>query len=611
MNMRSIKRIVTVIITGLLITLLYFNPFELFEHRIQDMLHQSPRIINNDIVVIGMDEWSLSQIGTFPWSRHVWADAINILNSVEDAQPAAIAIDVLFAQNSPDIEADWALIDAVAASDNIILASALETGLDFDGFTLETVFTGHTTPFYELEPHATNALVDGMRDTDGFIRDAVLRVNFQDEFLYSFPLAAAMKYTGLAAYDLIPWSPDGYIYSYITFAGLPGDFLEFSFSDIFEDWFDPTELAGRIVLIGPWALGMMDSHAVPISPEDLMYGVEIHANVVQMILEGNFRQRVPYDTTFVIAIMLLMVMMLIGEAVNMRTNVILSIILTVAYFTTLIIMQNQGYLLPVLTPFAAIFMAFLYNFFYNYVISSVEKSKMRDTFKKYVDPKLVDQLITNKDIDTNEVGRRKDIAIVFVDVRGFTSLTESMRDNPEIIVDSLNNYLELTSASILNNGGSIDKFIGDATMGLFNGFVPLDDYVYKAVKAGWDMAKGSAHVNQIIKDKYGLDLGFGVGIHCGEAIVGNLGPSFRKDYTAIGDSVNTAARLEGQAKRSQVIISADVYERVKDRITADFVGEVSLKGKKETVNIYSVTDVLDAPATVAETATTVDLAVAS
>jgi len=145
------------------------------------------------------------------------------------------------------------------------------------------------------------------------------------------------------------------------------------------------------------------------------------------------------------------------------------------------------------------------------------------------------------------VGSKKHIAVMFVDVRGFTPMTEGFRDTPELIVETLNEYLELTAGAVFGNGGSVDKFIGDATMALFNGFVPLDDYIYKAVKAADDMVQGAAELNASIKERYGIDIGFGVGIHCGEALVGNLGPSFRKDYTAIGDTVNTAARLESNA----------------------------------------------------------------
>ena len=191
--------------------------------------------------------------------------------------------------------------------------------------------------------------------------------------------------------------------------------------------------------------------------------------------------------------------------------------------------------------------------------------------------------------NSDEVGVKKDIAVLFVDIRGFTKISEALDDNPEQIIQILNEYLKLTSTSVFNNGGSVDKFIGDATMALFNGFVPLDDYVYKAVKAALDIVKDACALNAQLKDKYGVDIGFGMGVNCGKAVVGNLGPSFRKDYTAIGNTVNTAARLESNAKRSQVLISRDVYDIVKDRITCESVGEIPLKGKNIKFEVFSVT----------------------
>ena len=128
-------------------------------------------------------------------------------------------------------------------------------------------------------------------------------------------------------------------------------------------------------------------------------------------------------------------------------------------------------------------------------------------------------------------------------------------------------------------------------MALFNGFVPLDDYVYQSVKAAWEIVQKADKFNEHIRQDYGVDLGFGIGVHCGEAIVGNLGPSFRKDYTAIGDTVNTAARLESSAKPSQVLISKDIYDILGDRIDVESIGAIPLKGKSLPVEIYALTGV--------------------
>jgi len=347
-----------------------------------------------------------------------------------------------------------------------------------------------------------------------------------------------------------------------------------------------------IVLIGPYAIGMMDHYPVPIYRGSPMYGVEIHANVVQAILDEAFFQRAP-DWIYGLLIALLLILgMFLGETTGIRITLIVFAVVAVGYyFGALYIFSNHQIVMPLLGPPLALGIVSLYQLVYGYALQVYEKGKLRNMFSKYVDPKLVDVLIKSGEASNDGVGSKKDIAVIFVDVRGFTPMTEALRDTPEIIVETLNEYLELTSSAVFNNGGSVDKFIGDATMALFNGFVPLDDYIYKAVKAAWDMVEGAAAVNELIKTKHGIDIGFGVGVHCGTAIVGNLGPSFRKDYTAIGDAVNTAARLESNAKKSQVLISREVYDALQGRITAESIGEIPLKGKSVPMEIFALTGV--------------------
>ena len=165
---------------------------------------------------------------------------------------------------------------------------------------------------------------------------------------------------------------------------------------------------------------------------------------------------------------------------------------------------------------------------------------------------------------------------------------------PEQVVDILNSYLELTTNSIFQNGGTLDKFIGDATMAVFNAPFDLDDYIFKAVKTALDIVAGGDAIESKFLEKYGKSVGFGVGVNCGRAVVGNIGCSFRMDYTAIGDTVNTAARLEANAKRGQVLISEEVYQHVKDRVTAEPIGVIPLKGKSNSVFVYSLTGLAEA-----------------
>ena len=181
------------------------------------------------------------------------------------------------------------------------------------------------------------------------------------------------------------------------------------------------------------------------------------------------------------------------------------------------------------------------------------------------------------------------IAVLFVDIRGFTALSEQLL--PEQVVDILNGYLALTTESVFRHGGTLDKFVGDATMAVFNAPFDTEDYVYKAVLTAWDIVRGGGRIEKEYFMRYGQHVGFGVGINCGPAVVGNIGCDFRMDYTAIGDTVNTAARLEANAPRDTVYISERVYEQVKDRITAEEVGAIPLKGKAEGVFVYAVTGV--------------------
>ena len=204
-------------------------------------------------------------------------------------------------------------------------------------------------------------------------------------------------------------------------------------------------------------------------------------------------------------------------------------------------------------------------------------------------PQIVDEISKKKDFKVELGGERRHIAVLFVDIRGFTTMSEVLK--PEEVVEILNEYLSLTTQSIFNNKGTLDKFVGDATMAVFNAPLDLDDYIYRAVKTAWDMKAGSEALAEKFEKRFGRSVAFGIGVNCGDAVVGNIGCEFRMDYTAIGDTVNTAARLESNAKRGQILISQEVYDNVKDRVEVTPIGELPLKGKEVGVFIYQVDNV--------------------
>ena len=167
-------------------------------------------------------------------------------------------------------------------------------------------------------------------------------------------------------------------------------------------------------------------------------------------------------------------------------------------------------------------------------------------------------------------------------------MSESL--DPVQVVEILNDYLALVTDCVLSNGGTLDKFIGDAAMAVFNAPFDMDDYVYKAVKTAWDINSRSKPLEESLFERFGKGVKFGIGVNCGDAVVGNIGCDFRMDYTAIGDTVNTAARLEANAGAGDIYISEEVYGILGDRVKADLVGDIPLKGKSNKINVYSVKD---------------------
>ena len=588
MQSRKIRRlVVTPIMTLLLLAVFWVDPLWILELQVQDAAFQNPGIQHPNIYIVGIDEPTLAEFGPFHlWSRYRMAQAIEILNSGQ-GQPAVIAVDILYAEAGYD-ENDAALVRAMQNSNNVVLASSVI--MSTYGLDLTPVPVGLTLPFNALRPYVEHGIVNAIVDADGVIRNALTHIEFGGNIYYSFPASIAAMYRGHGLTYFTSINPEVFIH-YTGLPGeqgLPGDFFEMSFKEIFQPDFDPDWYDGAVILIGPYALGMMDHHLVPTG---VMYGVEIHANVLQMLLDGNYKLFASVYTMLAIVFALVIFAMGVGEFLDMRIGAPTIIGVGIGYWFLSLHIYEQGHVMQMLNPQLALALPLLYHIIYRYVIEATEKARLRNAFRKYVDASLADRLV-QEDRSSDEIGQKRHIAILFADVRGFTPLSERLKDSPEQIVQILNDYLQLTSTAVFNNNGNVDKFIGDSTMALFNGFVEQEDYIYKAVKSAWDMKLAGDNLNEELKKQFGVDVGFGIGVHCGEAIVGNLGPSFRKDFTAIGDPVNTAARLESNAKPSQVLISEDVYKALEGRIRAERLEPMNLKGKSELIGIYSLTGIM-------------------
>jgi PAS domain S-box-containing protein len=221
------------------------------------------------------------------------------------------------------------------------------------------------------------------------------------------------------------------------------------------------------------------------------------------------------------------------------------------------------------------------------VMDDITKTKrleaVQDMFRRYVSPAVVDRLPA----DPSELelgGHRQEITVVFADIRGFTTFSEKLE--PEKLVDILNEYLSMAATSILMYEGTLDKFMGDAVMGIFNAPLEQEDHVLRAVRASLAMQRAIADYHQSMGEE--RTLSFGIGIHVGEAVVGNIGMSDRMDYTAIGDTVNLAKRIQENTPGNKILISDDVYRAVNGSIKGMFFKEMKVKGREQLVKTYEL-----------------------
>ena len=554
----------------------------------KDMLYQQPRGCDSRIKIIAIDDSDESRavLGNFTtWKRDVYARVIEKLGDY----PTVITLDVLML-GEVDPESDAMLAEAckksgrVVAAQNINYSVKYETNDDGSGYInyahIDSVSLPVTAGAAEL------GFVNISIKEDGTVRNLKLTEEFEGETLQHLAYRTYTRYCELTGTQ--PYTPaldsDGCMW--IDYAGRPMDYEYVPITSVLDGTVDPRAFRDCIVFVGAYAQGLRDEFNVPDS-SDRMFGVEINANIVQALMDGRSPVPVSRLSASLLCAVIAAAVYAFAGAVNVRISTPVVITVLALWAGLCVLLWHAGFIMPLIyTPvFAAL--AYLTELIFSYIQDNLEKRRIMSAFRKYVAPQVVENIAKSGNYKLNLGGERKHIAVLFVDIRGFTSMSESLE--PEQVVDIVNTYLNLTTKSIFANEGTLDKFVGDATMAVFNAPFDLDDYVFRAVKTAMDIVAGSAEIEEKFMAKYGKSVGFGIGVNCGDAVVGNMGCDFRMDYTAMGDTVNTAARLEANAGRGQILISREVYERVRDRITAEPIGEIPLKGKSIGVFVYSVT----------------------
>jgi len=594
----KMRGIVSGILFGLLAFVVTFTGvFANVDKAAEDRLYHHAGRVDSQIKIIKIDDRTMNQMGDFStWNRGVYADLIETICVSEEICPAVIGFDILFTNNK-DAQGDQRFVEACKKQGNVV------TGFGYV-FTKEVTETANgelqvntmavsekIEPFAALKDVTKQGFVNALTDDDdNIIRSSFIYFDEADGTrTKSFSSIIYEKYMQAKGLEVTyPTDQNGMTFRY---SGKVGDYENVSLVDVLDGTVPPEAFDDCIVLVGAYAAGMLDSYFVPVEPSGQMYGVEIHANVIQALMEGKTLTTLPIIVDALIIAVIAFLLAFVCNRLSVGKVVIICIGTIVLKLVVGFVLFRFGYSTNVLVlPAMAVLIA-VYYVGAHYYRANAAKRSIEKAFSKYVAPQVVDEIAKNGNYELKLGGENRDVAVLFVDIRGFTPLSESLE--PEQVVDILNGYLELTTESIFRHGGTLDKFVGDATMAVFNAPFDVEDYEYKALLTAWDIVQGGNRIEKEYLQKYGKHVGFGVGINCGPAVVGNIGCEFRMDYTAIGDTVNTAARLEANAPKGTIYISESVYERLKDRITVEAVGEIPLKGKSKGVFVYSVTGVND------------------
>jgi adenylate cyclase len=372
----------------------------------------------------------------------------------------------------------------------------------------------------------------------------------------------------------------------IPYRGRSGSFAYVSLSDVIKDRVDPARLKGRIALVGATAPGLQDLRATPV---DSVYpGVEIHANLIAGILDQDLKQKPRYVQGAEVVLLLIG-----GVALSLAIPMLSALWATLAavlgfVFITVFNVALWEYGDMVLPLAASILMtASLYtmNMAYGYFVESRSKRQFAELFGQYVPPELVDKMAEDPE-RYNMEPRSAELTILFSDVRGFTSISEALK--PEELREYINEYLTTMSAIIRSKyRGTLDKYIGDAIMAFWG--APVDDpqHARNGVLAAMDMQRECAALNERFAARGWPTLKIGVGVNSGRVRVGDMGSQVRRAYTAMGDAVNVASRLEGRTKGYGVgILVGEATRNALQDILFREVDRIKVKGKDEAVVIY-------------------------
>lgn len=543
--------------------------------------------IKNNIFVAAIDQQSLDELGGFPWKRSRYAE---FLKTLKKKRPKMVVFDILFQEPKPeDEELARAVEDSgfpVVFPYNYVTVGQLYAGEQYKkaDVTEKLKKSAAATGFIDISP-----------DPDRVMRRIQLAIKYEGKYEPSMDLAAFALWKGVKPEDIryeknriivgdsvIPTDDNYYMLIDYYIPEQSGSFKQSFPVQSFSKYLSPdntADLNDVILLVGIGTIGMQDDFRVPNNPN--MYGSVIHANVLNTLMRESYIRTLPeYWNLLVILAIILVYGLVLSRTANVKKLILASVFLFVGYSILNFFLFKMGVWLDWVQPVFVIFSGTL-------VVSIMQFFRTHKIFGQFVAKEVVDKMVES-DKFTEMGGVEKEVSILFSDIRGYTTLSEKM--SPSAVMNMLNEYHAEMVKIFQNHYGRVFDYQGDAQMVVFGAPVERDDHALCACKAALDMEIAL----EKLREKWKLEnrelFEIGVGICTGVVAIGLVGAEGHKQYSAIGDSTNVAARLQGKSKElnAPIIISEKTNEYVKDILKTRSLGETELKGKSKPMEVFTV-----------------------
>ncbi|MBB4041258.1 adenylate cyclase [Microvirga flocculans] len=570
------------LIAALLIPVVFFPPFRLIEARLYDLLSviAPPRPSQPGAIVVAIDEPSFSEIGQrWPWSRELHA---RLVESLRAAGAKVVAFDIIFAEPSTE-EADSAF--AKALGPGVVLAADVATIVLNQGTQITQV--NPLDPFLDAGAVAGIASVDP--DGDGYLRRMP---TLHDGFA-----AEALRLSGAQAAP----APDGALIQYF---GPDRSYPTASYYQALDpaNFLPPGYFKDQIVLVGlsPKTATTADASTpdtfltpYTLTEGTLTAGVEVQATILDNLRHGLYvLPAPPWAMVLLVLAGAMLAAALCTHGVSWRTGLSAFFVLAFFFVGAWAVLRFSRVWVPPALPAAAALAVFGTRFGLDYARERHLRRAVSEAFSRYLSPELVAQLA--RDPGALKLGgERRNLSVLFCDVRGFTTLSEKLKDEPERLTALINRLLDPLSEAILAEGGTIDKYIGDCVMAFWNAPLPCPDHPLRAARAALRMLEAVARLNAELRREQGEDapvFAIGVGINTGDCVVGNVGSRWRYDYSVLGDTVNLASRLESLSKEYgvSIVLGPATAKALQDHFVLIELDRIAVKGRTERSTVFTI-----------------------